>query len=255
MEVKITPDKNGQKIYTILWPNTQLDFLLADRDSAINYDKEAVYILMDKFRRCFYIGQTGGTKGGGISNRFKTHKWEKGFWDCALVIRDQHGDFGKDSIRAWFEWKLNDIAKSANTSVVLSSAGKQDDPYGVEERLNAILAVCRLIGISWAFQGDAHKAIVPPSKKSVKSNSSAKPVTMLQAESWKGKTQLAKLIARRGGNEGAFGGILQFFAEVGSKVRKPCRPGTKWRKPLEEAGVKFDHTDFVVDWEHAKNPL
>ena len=122
MQVKITLDKSGPKIYTILWPNTQLDFLLADRDSVINYDKEAVYILMDKFRRCFYIGETGATKSGGISNRFRTHKWEKGFWDCALVVRDQHGDFAQDSIRAWFEWKLNDIAKLANTSVVLSSA-------------------------------------------------------------------------------------------------------------------------------------
>ena len=74
-------------------------------------------------------------------------------------------------------------------------------------------------------------------------------------ESWSGKTQLAKLIARRGGNEGAFGGILQYFAEEGSKVRKPCHSNSKWRKPLEEAGVKFDKTDFVMDWQHAKNPL
>ena len=73
--------------------------------------------------------------------------------------------------------------------------------------------------------------------------------------SWSGKTQLAKLIARRGGNEGAFGGILQYFASKDSKVRKPCHPGSKWRQPLEDAGVKFDKDDFVSDWTCAKNPL
>ena len=74
-------------------------------------------------------------------------------------------------------------------------------------------------------------------------------------ESWSGKTQLAKLIARRGGNEGAFGGILQYFAEEGSKVRRPCTAKSKWRSLLEDADVKFDSAGFVVDWEHAKNPL
>jgi len=69
-------------------------------------------------------------------------------------------------------------------------------------------------------------------------------------EAWSGKTQLAKLIARRGGNEGAFGGILHYFSRM-----KPCGKSSKWRKPLEEAGVKFDKHDFVKDWEHAKNPL
>ena len=97
------------------------------------------------------------------------------------------------------------------------------------------------------------------SASNIKSNAKKKAtggrVSAPRGEAWKGKTQLAKLIARRGGNEGAFGGILQFFAEAGSKVRKPCHPGTKWRKPLEDAGVKFDSVDFVVDWEHAKNPL
>lgn len=74
-------------------------------------------------------------------------------------------------------------------------------------------------------------------------------------ESWSGKTQLAKLIARRGGNEGAFGGILKFFSDRGSKVRKPCHANSKWRQPLADAGVKFDKSDYVKDWEHAKNPL
>ena len=92
-----------------------------------------------------------------------------------------------------------------------------------------------------------------PAKKSTIQKTSKVPV--LKKETWSGKTQLAKLIARRGGNEGAFGGILQYFANKDSKVRKPCHPSSKWRKPLEDACVKFDKDDFVIDWKCAKNPL
>ena len=263
MEVKIRQDQHGQKIYKILWPNTQLEFHLVDRNS-INYDKEAVYILMDKFRRCFYIGEAGPTKSGGVSNRLQTHRWEKEFWDCALIISDSHGDFKQEDIRKWFEWKLNEIAKAANTAVVLSTAGVQNEPYGMLDLLDAVLSVCRLIGISWAFQIEAPQESVPPPKKLVKPNKSVKSVKAKaqktatannQPEHWNGKTQLAKLIARRGGNEGAFGGILQFFSEEGAKARRHCHPGSKWRKLLEDAGIKFDKDDFVIDWKNAKNPL
>ena len=90
-------------------------------------------------------------------------------------------------------------------------------------------------------------------KKATRLKKTRAPV--LEKETWSGKTQLAKLIARRGGNEGAFGGILQFFADEGSKVRKRCCPGSKWRKPLEDVGLKFDKDDFVIDWRCARNPL
>lgn len=69
-------------------------------------------------------------------------------------------------------------------------------------------------------------------------------------EKWDGKTQLARLIARRGGNEGAYGGILHFFNK-----RRPCVKDGKWRQPLEAAGIAFDAKDFVVDWAAARNPL
>ena len=68
-------------------------------------------------------------------------------------------------------------------------------------------------------------------------------------EQWEGKTQLAKLIARRGGNEGAFGGILHFFSR-----RRPCVKRSKWRTLLESAGIKFDTNDYVINWAMAKNP-
>ena len=92
-----------------------------------------------------------------------------------------------------------------------------------------------------------------PAKESTRQKKSK--MQHFDKETWSGKTQLAKLIARRGGNEGAFGGILQYFAPVGSKVRRPCHPGSKWRKLLEDAGVKFDKDAFVSDWTCAKNPL
>ena len=69
-------------------------------------------------------------------------------------------------------------------------------------------------------------------------------------ERWQGKTQLAKLIARRGGNEGAYGGILHYFSK-----RAACGKDSKWRLPLEAAGLSFDANGYVVDWMVAKNPL
>lgn len=74
-------------------------------------------------------------------------------------------------------------------------------------------------------------------------------------EAWHGKTQFAKLIARRGGNEGSFGVILRYLAPKNSTSRLPCRQDGRWRDLLEGAGVKFDRHDFVTDWQHAKNPL
>ena len=67
---------------------------------------------------------------------------------------------------------------------------------------------------------------------------------------WNGRTQLAKLIARRGGNEGAFGGILHYFSR-----RRPCVKSSKWRKLLATAGIQFDEHDYVIDWSVAKNPF
>ena len=261
MNVKITEDTNGQKIYKIFWPDTQLDFLLVDRDSAISYDKEAVYILMDKFRRCFYIGETGATKGGGVANRFRTHKWEKEFWDSALVIRDRNGEFDSSTIRAWFEWKLNDIAKAANTAVILSRAGKQEEPIGVKKRLNDILAVCRFIGVSWAFYEEENKETESSTKKTAKTNNpmkmkpTSKPSAKATAQSWTGKTQFARLIAQREGKPKSCGHLLAYFGDPGNKSRRPCPKNSFWRTPLEDAGVKFDKNDFVKDWQHAKNPL
>lgn len=72
-------------------------------------------------------------------------------------------------------------------------------------------------------------------------------------ERWDNITQLCKLVARRGGNEGAFGGILQYFST--GKTHKPCKESSKWRKPLESIGVEFDDKGFVSDWSKVKHEL
>lgn len=69
-------------------------------------------------------------------------------------------------------------------------------------------------------------------------------------EKWTGKTQLARLLARREGNEGAYRGVLLLLAR-----KRACRQGSKWRTPLEQAGLTFDPDGFVLDWTRAKNPL
>ena len=97
-----------------------------------------------------------------------------------------------------------------------------------------------------------HIAEEPP-KKSTRQKKSKVPV--VDKETWSGKTQFAKLIAKREGKPGSFGHILLMFADKGSKNRRRCGKGSDWRKPLEDAGVKFDKDDFVSNWKCAKNPL
>lgn len=89
------------------------------------------------------------------------------------------------------------------------------------------------------------------SSSAIRKNHKAKsgaacPTPRANLESWENVTQLCKIIARRGGNEGAYGGILQYFNTA--KSRKPCSQTSKWRKPLESIGVIFDEKGFVSDW-------
>ena len=77
-------------------------------------------------------------------------------------------------------------------------------------------------------------------------------------EPWTGKTALAKIIARRGGNEGAFGGLLLLFSR-----KRRCVKNGKWRQLLSDAGLKFDENDFSfkkkgslsVSWEPVELPV
>ena len=157
MKVNFKREKTDDEIFKIYWPDSQMRFYLIDRDVKPIGVKEAVYILMDKFRTKFYIGETGPSKKGGVQNRFQTHKWQRDFWNCALVIEDRNEEFKEQDIRKWFERRLFEIAKERSVAdkkyEVLSSAGKQEDlPY--ENRIRDILAVCRFLGIPWGYAID-----------------------------------------------------------------------------------------------------
>jgi len=65
--------------------------------------------------------------------------------------------------------------------------------------------------------------------------------------SFKNVTQLAKYIATKGGNVGAYGGVLQLLT-----AKRPCKPSSKWRKPFERLGIQFNAKDFVSDWTCAR---
>jgi len=87
-----------------------------------------------------------------------------------------------------------------------------------------------------------HKSVVQPEPKP------PRPIANPVAETgWKNVTQLAKWITTQDGNIGAWGGVQQLLT-----ARRPCKPTSKWRKPLEELGIRFDANNLVVDWRSAK---
>ena len=67
---------------------------------------------------------------------------------------------------------------------------------------------------------------------------------------WTNKSQLARIIASRGGNVGAADGVAQIL-----RRKRSCPKTSKWRLALETAGLKFDSQNKVINWAVAKNPL
>lgn len=67
---------------------------------------------------------------------------------------------------------------------------------------------------------------------------------------WTNKSQLARIIAERGGNVGAADGIAQIL-----RRKRSCPKTGKWRLALEAAGLKFGADNKVVDWSVARNPI
>ena len=67
---------------------------------------------------------------------------------------------------------------------------------------------------------------------------------------WTNKSQLARIIASRGGNVGAADDIAQIL-----RRKRSCPQTSKWRLALETAGLKFDSQNMVINWTVAKNPL
>lgn len=86
--------------------------------------------------------------------------------------------------------------------------------------------------------------------KNKKERATTKKAVQTAAEKWATRGELARMLAQRGGNEGAAGGIDQILRGM-----RPCKSSSKWRKPLEDVGIKFDDKDMVIDWSVANNPL
>lgn len=163
MKVDFERDGINDEVFIINWPDSQICFHLIRRGDKLSGVKEAVYILMDKFRTKFYIGETGEVQG-----RFRTHKWQKDFWHCAVVIEDRNGAFKKQDVRKWFEWRLYQIASERSREdkkyEILSRAGRQEDRSFLENRINDILAVCRFLGIPWGYASAVNEKSRPVKK-------------------------------------------------------------------------------------------
>ena len=214
-----------------------------------------------------YVGKAGerSDEALGVTNRIKEHTRDKyKNWDEAVVLTWRDNSMNATRV-TFLEHEFHDMIKRLHGEKMLANDVTPSSSTPGERELNDLERFANVhaprmiaaLGYTFLEAKKSHVKLVPkvsPPKKD-------KPKQCMEREptgdggAWKGKTQLAKLIARRGGNEGAFGGVLQYFAPVGSKVRRPCHQNSKWRNLLDEAGVKFDNAGFVVDWEHAKNPL
>ena len=252
MKIKIDHgDVKGMREFVLA--GTSLRAYLIKRDetpSSIN--AASVYILMDHRRNGFYIGETGETSGGGFYKRFNSHKSGKKekWWELALCFTDTSDLFSDERTRKWIESQLNSIARDERHLVLSTAAVPSVAPSHAEDKLWEILGVCWLLGIPWgsedyAKQSGALPNTAVPTKKA-KCGTGGK---------WNGKTQLARLIAQCAKKPRSVGTVLGLLGDAGNKSRRRCGKGSVWRKPLEDAGVKFDENGYVSDWTCAKNPL
>ena len=201
--------------------------------------KEAVYILMDMRKHCFYIGQTGDGDCAGFVNRSVTHKWEKKWWEEALVFTDEHGAF-QEKLRKWIEGRLNEIAKKANTSLVMSTGKKDPVETDVSWKgiLDWILKVCRLCGLPWAYPVECSEMLVVEGEVCRESD--------CVDTNWGNPTQLAKAIIKKFAPSKTHGHVYQLLTR-----RSSCKSG-EWRSRLESIGLSFDPNGYVKDWKKAK---
>lgn len=122
----------------------------------------------------------------------------------------------------------------------------------IEEAIKTLINVPKDMHLKKSDYKIIKKKFVGRSASKIKSNA-LKPKNRdnnANAASWENKTQLAKLIARKGGNEGSFGYILHIFNK-----KRSCSKNSKWRPILKQAGIKFDSNDFVISWSKAQKHL
>lgn len=195
-----------------------------------------VYILRDDHcKRCVKIGKTGGSLQKRLHQLQTGNPWIREYASLETS-------------------RYEDVERFLHNVIKLISRGKQ---VGTSEfyRFDPEDAKSILMEFERLLPADDYKLKVYENSISKASAGRTKRATATRipsvvGEAWSGKTQLAKLIARRGGNEGAFGGILHFFGR-----KRPCQKGSKWRGSLEKVGIRFDVQDMVIDWSVAKNPL
>lgn len=191
-------------------------------------------------------GKVVGRSGAKIRANIKRHEAAK-----AKVEKSAHKNTGKAKAFSFAEVGMSNGTKLVfvPTGVEVTVVGDKKIEYkGAQYSLSGF---CKDFmphkNASGAYQGPKYFSYKGKSLLEIRNDSNP---SCGMEERWDGKTQLAKLIARRGGNEGAFGGILHFFSR-----KRPCVKSSKWREMLEQAGLKFDANDYVIDWSIAKNPL
>ena len=191
-------------------------------------------------------GKVVGRSGAKIRANIKRHEAAK-----AKVEKSAHKNTGKAKAFSFAEVGMSNGTKLVfvPTGVEVTVVGDKKIEYkGAQYSLSGF---CKDFmphkNASGAYQGSKYFSYKGKSLLEIRNDSNP---SCGMEERWEGKTQLAKLIARRGGNEGAFGGILHFFSR-----KRPCVKSSKWREMLEQAGLKFDANDYVIDWSTAKNPL
>lgn len=232
--------------YRLLWDK------VAEMKSAEVLDMPGIYFIIEKkgnekHKPRIYVGQGDKRKNQkAMLNRVKEHKRKGEFtWADDVVFIRIPDSFGPTEF-SFLENKFYQLIVEAE-----AYDASQEDPHKAIPRDEIKYQVnCVLEEAEWILSIFGHrpftksvvadKVLVFDTKKEIKT----------AAEKWEGKTQLAKLIAKRGGNEGAYGGILHYFSNF-----KACAKTSKWRKPLEDVGIKFDDKDMVIDWSVADNPL
>lgn len=236
--MRVTISDDGRKYYEFVLDGSSHRAYLVSRDDRPQDVRESVYILMDKRKSCFYIGQTGDSDCAGFVNRSNNHKWEKRWWEQALVFTDINGSF-QERIRKWLEGRLNEIAKEANTSLIMS-VGKQHPEnanQNWESILEWILGTCRFVGVPWAY---------PRSVCSVRADHRA----ANSRQTWTKVSHLAKALAEKYNNGAGVNGIVRLLSR-----QLKCSETSKWRMPFEMSGIIIDDNGYVSDWRHARNPL
>lgn len=213
--------------------------------------QQGIYFVVQKHgvkaKPFIYVGQaTMRKKKTGMLNRLKEHRRNNRFQGAEDIVflptPDAFGATELDRLEHEFYNKIVNAGSydSLNDVDPQCSSPRDDIAEFLDDFIEKAEEILAIFGHRPFVASDSVGHICEAA-----SRRDSNPVTSTKL----GKTQLAKMIVRASGNksENAFRGILNLF-----NCLRPCRPTSKWRKPLEEFGVKFDSEHFVSDWKCAK---